>query len=142
LTKLAVCVKIPDVDVENLYAWPVNKRDTSPTSGKLFQGQAGKRRSSMYYLDPLLAKVFLDPQGPQLADRLGYPVPTRSQFQQAGSEPSNWLSRSSRRTVARLGARLVLLGERLEQYGPPQHKPDPMDGWHSGHKRTSLHQEV
>jgi hypothetical protein len=96
----------------------------------------------MYYLDPLLAKVFLDRRGPQLAGQLGAPVPTRSRFQPASTEPSNWLARSGRRMVARMGIRLVLLGERLERYGPPQHKPDPMDEWHSGHKRTSLHQEV
>jgi hypothetical protein len=96
----------------------------------------------MYDSDPLLVKVLLDPHGPPLAERAGQPRPTPGRGQQASAWPSGRLARSSRRMAAGIGVRLVRLGERLEQYGRPQQKPDSPDGWHSGSQRRTLHQEA
>jgi hypothetical protein len=78
----------------------------------------------MYYLDPLAVKVLLDTRWKPPTYQVDYPLPTRDLSRQAGTEPASRLARSSRWMLARLGGRLVALGERMERYGLPQHRPD------------------
>jgi hypothetical protein len=73
----------------------------------------------MEYLDPVVVRTLLDARARPLADRIGRPAQARTRSRRAGR-----LARSNRQMLARLGRRLVILGRRLERYGPAQQRPD------------------
>jgi hypothetical protein len=78
----------------------------------------------MVYLDPLLAKVYLDGREKQWTYQLGEPIPIRTVPQRAGRRSESWLVRPMRRLLAQLGGQLIAMGERLERQGLPERRPE------------------
>jgi hypothetical protein len=78
----------------------------------------------MVYLDPVLARVYLNGREQQRTYRLGEPIPVDTLPQRAGRRSVSWPARSMRWLLARLGSQLIAVGERLERQSLPERRPE------------------
>jgi hypothetical protein len=77
----------------------------------------------MEYLDPVLARAFLNTRRRDIAHMADYRRLSRIPLRKTASRPAHQVVRLNRRLLARLGMGLIALGRRLECCDPPQPGP-------------------